>query len=111
MKNDILDYINKATEEQIIVLEALRELVHESVEDVKEDIKWGFVVFNKTTNFAYLRFSKKHITLGFYNIDNIKDPDNLLEGSGNTLKHIKIFELNEKLKQTIKGWLIQVTNS
>ena len=92
--------IENAQEGQIATLEILRKLIHTSVSGVSEDIKWGFPVFAKTKNFAYLRFAKKHITLGFYNIDKIEDPDNILEGNGNTLKHIKIknkTDLNEKL--------------
>jgi hypothetical protein len=90
----VTDYISKASKEQIEKLETLRQLVHESVKDVTEEIKWNMPVFGKTKDFAYLRFSKKHITLGFYHIDKLKDPDNLLEGEGNTLKHIKITELD-----------------
>ena len=74
-----------------------------------EEIKWNMPVFSKTKDFAYLRFAKKHITLGFYHIDKLKDSDNLLEGEGNTLKHIKIIQLNEILKQQIKRWLRQIT--
>lgn len=105
----VTDYISKASKEQIEKLETLRQLVHESVKDVTEEIKWNMPVFGKTKDFAYLRFSKKHITLGFYHIDKLKDPDNLLEGEGNTLKHIKITELDSKLKQLIKKWLKQIT--
>lgn len=105
----VTTYINKATEEQIVILEELRNLVHESVDGVTEEIKWGLPVFGKTKDFAYLRFAKKHITLGFYNIDKLKDPDNLLEGEGKTMKHIKIIQLDNKLKQVIKKWLKQIT--
>lgn len=66
-------------------------------------------VFEKSKDFAYLRFAKKHITLGFYNIDKLKDPENLLQGEGNTLKHIKIIKLDTKIIQQIKKWLKQIT--
>ena len=105
----VTEYIDKASEGQIATLEELRKLVHESVENVTEEIKWNMPVFAKTKDFAYLRFAKKHITLGFYHIDKLKDPDNLLEGEGNTLKHIKITEFDSKLKQQIKKWLKQIT--
>lgn len=106
----VTDYIDKASEEQIVILEALRKIVHETVGNVSEEIKWGFPVFATTTDFAYLRFAKKHITLGFYNINKIKDPDNLLEGEGNTLKHIKIKSLNEIKVDIIKEWLKQISS-
>lgn len=67
-------------------------------------------VFNNGNNFAYLRFAKKHITLGFYNIDKLEDPSKLLEGDGNTLKHIKIIQLDKSLEQQIEKWLNQITS-
>ncbi len=106
----VTDYISKTTEDQIEMLEAIRNIIHETVDGVKEEIKWGFPVFAKTKDFAYLRFTKKHITFGFYNIDKIQDPDNLLEGEGNTLKHIKIKNKNEIKVDIIKMWLKEITN-
>jgi hypothetical protein len=106
----VTEYINSTTEEQIVILEALRKLIHETVKGVSEEIKWGFPVFAQTKDFAYLRFAKKHITLGFYNIDKIKDPDHLLEGEGNTLKHIKIKSADDIKPKVISEWLKQITN-
>ena len=95
LNQKVTDYIDKASEEQIVVLETLRKLIHQTVENVSEEVKWNMPVFNNGKDFAYLRFAKNHITFGFYNIDKIQDPDNLLEGEGNTLKHIKIRSKNE----------------
>lgn len=105
----VTEYIGNAADEQIEILEALRKLIHETVDNVSEEIKWGFPVFAQTKDFAYFRFTKKHITLGFYNIDKIKDPDNLLEGTGNTLKHIKIKRKDEIKPALIAEWLNQIT--
>ncbi len=109
MNIKVTEYINKASDEQIETLEELRKLIHDTVDNVSEEIKWNMPVFNNGKDFAYLRFSKKHVTLGFYNIDKIQDPDNLLEGEGNTLKHIKIINLEHKQKQQVVKWLKQIT--
>jgi hypothetical protein len=106
----VTEYIGKAESEQIEVLEEIRELIHQSVENVHEEIKWNMPVFSQSKNFAYLRFAKNHITLGFYHIDKLIDPENLLEGEGNTLKHIKIRSLNDGLKAQISLWLKQITS-
>jgi len=109
LNTKITDYIGNASEEQIEILEALRKLIHETVENVSEEVKWNMPVFSNGKDFAYLRFAKKHITLGFYNIDKIQDPDNLLEGEGNTLKHIKIKSKAEIQKEVLSLWLKQIT--
>lgn len=108
LNQKVTDYIDKASIEQVEILESLRKLIHQSASGVSEEIKWGFPVFCKTKDFAYLRFAKKHITLGFYNIDKIKDPDNLLEGSGNTLKHIKIKDKKDIDEKLLKEWLSSI---
>ncbi|SHG90810.1 protein of unknown function (DU1801) [Flagellimonas flava] len=79
------------------------------MEDVGEELKWKMPVFNNGKDFAYLRFSKNHITLGFYNIDKLRDPDNPLEGNGNTLRHIKLTSLDAELKGQIAQWLAELT--
>ena len=86
----VSQYIANAPELQRARLEHIRTLIHQSMSGVSEAIKWGFPVFAKRKDFAYLRVSKKHITLGFYNFDRIEHADELLEGSGNTMRHIKI---------------------
>lgn len=110
LNQKVTDYIENASEEQKVILEALRKLIHQTVENVSEEIKWGFPVFASTKDFAYLRFSKKHITLGFYNIDKIQDPDSLLEGEGNTLKHVKIKSKAEIKSKVLAEWLKQITS-
>lgn len=101
----ITAYISEAAADQIAILEQLRELIHESVEETTEAIKWGFPVFGKTKDYTYFRTTKKHVTFGFYNIDQLEDPDGLLEGSGNTLRHIKIKKLEDINQPLIKKWL------
>lgn len=107
--NKVSEYILQAEEQQVSILEEVRELVHKNVGNVGEEIKWNMPVFNNGKDFAYLRYAKKHITLGFYNIDKLQDPDNLLEGNGNTLRHIKIKSLDAGLKKQISKWLKEIT--
>jgi len=105
LNQDITNYIQGANDQQIMLLEELRQLIHNTIPGTKEAIKWGFPVFGCPKDYTYLRFSKKHITLGFYNIDKIDDPDNLLEGTGNTLRHIKIKKKEDINEQVISKWL------
>ncbi len=101
----VSEYIETAPAGQQESLETIRKLIHESVPGVSEEIKWGFPVFAKTRDFAYLRFAKNHTTLGFYNIDKITDNENVLEGSGNTLRHVKIKSLKDINKELFAKWL------
>lgn len=106
----VTEYIQKATQDQITILEILRKLIHENIDHVSEEIKWNMPVFNNGKVFAYMRFAKKHITLGFYNIDKILDPDRLLEGDGNTLKHIKMKSKDDIKPEVLLKWFKQITH-
>ncbi len=101
---EVTNYINNASIEQIELLEVLRQLIHESVSNISEAIKWGFPVFSNKKDFTYFRFSKKHITLGFYNFEKIEDFENLLEGTGNTLRHIKIKNKSDINAELLTKW-------
>ena len=102
---NVTDYINKAPEKQIEILELLRKLIHSSISETHEAIKWGIPVFIKTKVFTYLRSSKNHVTLGFYNCDRINDPDGRLEGTGKNMKHLKIKTIKDINDALITEWL------
>lgn len=102
---EISDYIQKANDDQIEILETIRQLIHTAVPGTTEAIKWKIPVFAKDKDYAYLRFAKKHITLGFYNIGKIEDPNNLLEGTGSTLRHIKIRKVEDIDEKLVTKWL------
>jgi hypothetical protein len=106
----VTQYIENAPLSQQPLLMRLRTLIHETVPDVSEAIKWGFPVFAKRKDFAYLRVSKKHITLGFYNFDRIENAEGLLEGDGNTMRHIKIRKDSDIEPENLVEWLTVIAN-
>jgi len=107
---EVNDYIKKAPAEQSETLEKLRNLILETVPESEELFKWGQPVYATQKNFAYLKSTKKHVNLGFFNFEKINDTQNLLEGTGKSMRHIKIsnlenFDLNilkEMVKQSAK---------
>ena len=52
----------------------------------------GYGVGPKKTSeqFCYIAMFKKRINLGFYYGSDLPDPENLMEGSGETMRHVKI---------------------
>jgi hypothetical protein len=43
--------------------------------------------------YLYLQAHRMHVNLGFYHATGLPDPDNLLEGTGKSLRHTKIRHL------------------
>jgi hypothetical protein len=101
----VTEYIQAALPEQLEIMETLRQLIHSTIPETKEEVKWGIPIFIKTMIFTYLRCSKHHVALGFYNIDRINDPNGLLEGTGKTMRHLKFKRVEEVDNQLIAKWL------
>jgi hypothetical protein len=103
---EVDDYIKKAPKQQFETLEKLRNLILETVPETDELFKWGQPVYATEKNYVYLKSNKNHVNLGFFNFDKVTDKSNLLEGTGKTMRHIKIsnidnFDINT-LKKMIK---------
>lgn len=101
----VTEYINSAPTEQALLLETLRQLIHNSIPGATEDLKWGIPVFSKTKIFTYLRSTKNHVALGIYNINRINDSNGLLEGTGKNMKHLKIKKMKDIDEKLIAEWL------
>lgn len=87
---EVTDYIAKASSDQKQVLNTLRELIGKAIPEVAENFKWNRPVYATQKDFCYLQFNKKHVNLGFFEFDKIEDPNNLLEGTGKEMRHVKI---------------------
>lgn len=103
--NKVTEYINNSSTEQVEIMNTLRQLIHDAISRTTEDIKWVIPVFTKNKIFTYLRSTKNHVAIGFYNIDQINDPNGLLEGTGKSMRHLKIVKIEDINEELIKEWL------
>ena len=111
MNTEVTEYIENVTLEQREIMQILREIIHEAVPDVVEEFKWSRPIFKATKDFAYLKSNKSYVTLGFTKgFDKLNDPDNLLEGTGKTMRHIKLKSTTDIDRKLITEWLIIITN-
>lgn len=86
----VTDYIQGAPEGQRQIMETIRALVARHVPGATENIKWGRPVFTAKKDFAYLKTAKAYVTLGFFDAGKIHDPEQRLEGTGKTMRHLKL---------------------
>ena len=56
--------------------------------------------------FCYIGPFKKHINLGFYYGSDLPDPQNLLEGSGQTMRHIKISQPDQLENPAVRALIV-----
>ena len=80
------DYIKKAQPFAQSILHHLRKVIHETIPDVEETIKWGMPSFEYKGPFCSFASFKKHLSFGFWKAPLMKDADllksNQKEGMG-----------------------------
>lgn len=109
MNGQVTKYISEAPEEQKKIMEAIRTIIHKEVPSVTENFKWSRPVFSTDTDFAYFKMAKSYLTFGIFKFEKIKDNNNLLEGTGKDMRHIKIKKIDDLQPTVIKNWLHQIT--
>lgn len=78
------------------ISEGLRDLVREALPEVRERLNpWHVYSFAGRQDFCYLAVSSHHVSLGFIKGTKLRDPGQLLEGTGKNLRHVKFRRLED----------------
>lgn len=92
MDEKISQYIEKQKSPLKEICKILRKIILKTYPSIKEEIKWGVPNYG---NFYYLVALKTHVNLGF-SIKNLTGEEiKLLEGTGETMRHIKIKKVED----------------
>ncbi len=97
MENQVDDYIKKQKTPQKEILQKIRKIFHTTLPSCEEKMMWGAVTFAEGK--FYLAAMKNRVHVGF-SISGLNQAErDLFEGTGKTMRHIKINsaeEINEK---------------
>ena len=106
------DWFESLTPDQQPILSMLRRLIKTSFKTAVEQLKWSRPCYsNQRVLFCYLHSTKHHVVLGFHKGTSLDDPENLLEGTGKDMRHIK-FRIAEDVNKTAiklllkQAWLL-----
>lgn len=73
------------------IAERLRRVVKDAAPKASEVIKWGMPVFEHKGLLCYIQSANGYVKLGFYEQGiYLSDPDGLLEGTGEAMRHVKV---------------------
>lgn len=84
------DWSKKLTGWQADALRLVRAVVARHAPDATLEIKWGQPVWQKNGPFAWARPAAKHLSFGFWRGAELSDPQNVLEGDGDRMRHVKL---------------------
>ena len=103
MSNKIDEYINKQVSPQKEICQSLRKLILKTFPDTKEEMKWGVPAF--ADGKFYIVALKDHVNMGFAIKGLTKEGRALFDGSGKTMRHIKVDKIDideNKITELIK---------
>ncbi|MHC4597447.1 MAG: DUF1801 domain-containing protein [Planctomycetota bacterium] len=91
----VTDYQNHLKGPRSSIVKKLRSVVRKAAPGATESVKWAQPVFEQDGPFCYIRAHSKHVNLGFFRGAEIRDPDRLLRGTGEMMRHVKVVSLRE----------------
>lgn len=89
MKNNLVDdYIYKQKTPQKEICQKLRQIIVGTFPDIEEEMKWGVPTYGNGR--YYIVALKDYVNMGFSVKGLTKDAYDSLDGSGKTMRHIKV---------------------
>jgi len=107
LSNPVESYIVKQKSPQKEILQELREIFRENLQDPEEEIRWGVIAY--AGGKFYIAAMRSRVHVGFAIAGLSSDELALFEGKGKTMRHIKIDAL-ERINKTNLARLIKMVD-
>ena len=78
--------------------------------EADESIKWAQPVYEVNGPFAYIKAFNNSVNFGFWIGIDIYDPEGLLRGSGEKMRHFKLSSLDDINQQIFSDFVRQAVN-
>ena len=108
MNQEVTKYIENSSENHKEVLTELRKLILSIAPESNEQFKWSRPVYGLEKDFCYLQATKKHVTIGFFEFGKIKTNTTLIEGTGKSMRHVKLNKATDIDNFQIKSMIEEV---
>jgi hypothetical protein len=99
MDTNVNEYIKKQQSPQKEICRRLRKIIITTFPDITEEMKVGVPCYGSTKEDPcgkyYIAALKDHVNLAFSLKGLSKNEQQLFEGSGKTMKHIKVYSVKE----------------
>jgi hypothetical protein len=99
MTEKVDEYIKKQKSPQKEICQKLRDIILKTVPGINEEMKVGVPCYGCTKEDLcgkyYIVALKDHVNLGFSLKGLTKEEQKLFEGTGKTMKHVKVYSLKE----------------
>ncbi len=90
VRGTVEDYARQFTDWRGIAIGRIFELVRQIAPAATGSIKWGQPVFESNGPMIFVKGASAYVTLGFWRGAEMADPEGLLEGDGERMRHVKL---------------------
>jgi hypothetical protein len=102
------EYLADQSVKNKTIIRALRRFVKRVAPKLQESVKWGNGCWiNGKAPVSYVYSDPKYVQFGFFAGSALKDPKSLLEGSGQYVRHIKVYKTADIDEDTLADLLRQ----
>lgn len=105
MGKTVDEYIAGLETERADAVSQLREIVRDAAPEASEAVKWAQPVYESNGPFCYIKAFKNHVNIGFWRGVDLDDPNALLQGDGEKMRHIKIGDGKDIPKDDIRDFV------
>jgi uncharacterized protein YdhG (YjbR/CyaY superfamily) len=107
MNNQVNEYIEKQKSPQKEIIQKVRKIFHETLPNCEYKMRWGVITYSEGK--FYIAAMKNRVHIGFAISGLSKNEISLFEGSGKTMRHLKIPTLEDVDEEKL-GELIEMVN-
>lgn len=101
------NYITQLENWQAEIVSEVRQIILTAAPEAEESIKWAQPVYEINGPFAYIKAFKNSVNFGFWRGVDINDPEGLLQGSGEKMRHFKLTSLDDINKPVFTDYVQQ----
>lgn len=101
------NYITQLENWQAEIVSEVRQIILTAAPEADESIKWAQPVYEINGPFAYIKAFTNSVNFGFWRGVDINDPEMLLQGSGEKMRHIKLTSLDDINKPVFTDYIQQ----
>ncbi len=101
-----LEDIRSLDAERFKLVQALREKVFAVASSIKEEAKYGGILFSVQKPFCGIFSYAKHVSLEFGECTSLPDKYKVLEGEGKLRRHIKLLSLQDISSKHVAEYLV-----
>jgi len=102
---DFLTELRKGDAERFALIDRTRELIHTAGPRLREEVRYGGLLFSARSPVCALFSYEKHLALEFSRGSELPDRHQVLEGEQGKRRHIKLVKLGDLFKKNVREYL------